>query len=233
MEVKNKVAVVTGVSKGIGKATVEKLLENGARVAGWGKTQPDYEHENFRFYPADTGDRQSVEKAFDQTQKDLGDEIHILVNNAGLGYFGYIEELAPEKWHELFNINVHGIFYATRLIVPLMKKQKSGHIINISSIAGTQGIPQGSAYSGSKFAVRGISDCLFRELRDWGIKVSCVFPGSTQTDFFKNAPGIDAHRYMMQPTDVANQLLRLIKTSGNFLINEIVFRPLQPKGPQK
>lgn len=231
MDLNNKLAVVTGVSRGIGKSVVEQLLAKGARVAGWGRTEPDIEHENFGFYKADVRNFESLEGAYNLTKRDFKDTPDIVINNAGLGYFGYIEDYTLEQWHELFETNVNSIFYTSKLILPEMKEKNKGHVINVASVAAMQGNPQGSAYHGTKFAVRGISDSLFKELRDFGIKVSCVFPGSTKTDFFQNAPGVDAHDYMMKPEEVAEQMINLLETNDNFLVNEVAFRPLQPKGP--
>lgn len=231
MDLNEQLAVVTGVSKGIGKCVVEQLLEKGAKVAGWGRTEPDIDHENFRFYHADVRNYESLEGAYKLTERDFGNAPSIMINNAGLGYFGYIEDYTIEQWHELFETNVNSIFYTSKLVVPGMKEKNKGHIINVASVAALQGNPQGSAYHGTKFAVRGISDSLFKELRDFGIKVSCVFPGSTKTDFFQNAPGVDAHDYMMKPEEVAEQMVNLLETNDNFLVNEVAFRPLQPKGP--
>ena len=234
MELKDQLAIVTGVSRGIGYHTVKQLLEKGAKVAGWGRNAPDgIDDENFKFYKADVRDYSSLEGAYNLTKRDFNDTPAVLVNNAGLGGFKPVEEFTLEEWHKLFETNVNGVFYCTKLAVPDMKSKERGHIINIASIAGLQGQPYGTAYNGTKYAVRGISDCLFKELRDFGIKVSCVFPGSTKTDFFENAPGVEAHDYMMRPEDVALEIIRLLETHGNFLISEMTFRPLQPKGPQK
>ena len=229
MQLKGKNVIVTGVSKGIGKEVVLQLLEKGAHVAGWGMTQPDYTHDNFHFFSCNIRDVNSVNDAFAQTQSKLGPAVHALINNAGLGYFGYLEDLSLERLHEVFEVNVYGIFYTCRNIIPVMKRQGSGHIINISSIAGLEGMQQVAAYSGAKHAVRGITDSLYKELRDFGIKVTGVYPGSTQTDFFNNAEGINAHDRMMHPREVAAQLIWCLETSDNFLINSMEFRPLQPK----
>ena len=91
---------------------------------------------------------------------------------------------------------------------------------------------QTAAYCGSKHAVRGISESLYKELRDFGIKVTCVYPGSTKTDFFRNSPVIKPHDNMLMPEEVALQIIRALETSDNFLISDIEFRPLQPK-PRK
>jgi short-subunit dehydrogenase len=131
------------------------------------------------------------------------------------------------------NTNLNGVFYMTRHIVPLMKKNPEiCHIINISSIAGLLGNPQISGYNASKFAVRGFSEALFKELRYDGIKVSCMFPGSIATDFFETANAGDTHPNMMMPADVASTLVHLLETPDNYLINEVTLRPLNPKPPK-
>ena len=105
-----------------------------------------------------------------------------------------------------------------------------GHIVNIASIAGTTGISGMSAYCGSKFAVRGISQSMYKELRDFGIKVSCVLPGSVQTNFFDDIDGMEAHEHMMRAEDIAESIIHLLKTSGNYHPVELEVRPLRPKG---
>lgn len=232
MDLKDKVAIVTGASRGIGRSVIEQLLAKGAKVAGWGKTEPEFSHPNFTFCKADVRELEQVEAAFAETRNAFGEEVHILINNAGLGYFGYFEEMAPEQFYELYEVNVYGIFHVCRSVIPQMKKQQYGHIINLSSIAGLEGMPQVGAYCGAKHAVRGITDSLFRELRDFGIKVTAVYPGSVKTDFFDNSPGIKAHDMMMKPEEVATQIIRALETSDNFNINSLEFRPLQVK-PKK
>ncbi|MGZ5244915.1 MAG: SDR family oxidoreductase [Bacteroidia bacterium] len=232
MELKDKTIIVTGVSKGIGKETVLQLLDKGAKVSGWGKNEPEYNHENFKFIAVNIRSLEEVEKAFKETQQHFGEEIHGLINNAGLGYFGFLEDMAPEQFYEIFEVNVYGLYYACKNVIPQMKKQQYGHIVNIVSIAGLDGQAQVSAYCGAKHAARGITESMYKELREFGIKVTGVYPGSTQTNFFDNAAGIDAHDNMMSPKEVATQIIRAMETSDNFLINAIEFRPLQPK-PKK
>jgi NAD(P)-dependent dehydrogenase (short-subunit alcohol dehydrogenase family) len=229
MEISNRVFVITGISKGIGKSLARQILARGGKVAGWGNTEPDYTDANLFFVKTNVRDRENVVQAFDATQKHFGGEVHGLINNAGLGYFGYFDEMPPEQFEEIFEVNVYGTYHTCRVVVPQMKKQQYGHVINISSIAGLEGQAQGAAYCGAKHAVRGITDSMFRELRDFGIKVTGVYPGSTNTNFFDNAPGIKAHPGMMDPEEVAAQIVRAIETSDNFLVNTLEFRPLQPK----
>lgn len=229
MELKGKIAIVTGVSKGIGKQIVLQLLEKGAKVAGWGRQAPDYQNENFLFIKTDVRKGHSVKEAFNKTIQHFGNEINILVNNAGLGYFTYFEEMPEDQFIEIMEANVYSVYYTCREILPIMKQQQSGHVINLSSIAGLDAVKQGAAYSGAKHAVRGITESLFRELRDFGVKVTGIYPGSTNTNFFDNASGIKANDNMMSAKEVAEQIIRVLETSDNFVINSVVFRPLQIK----
>jgi len=114
-----------------------------------------------------------------------------------------------------------------------MKQNRStNHIINIGSIAGKVSNPQLSGYNASKFGLTGFSESLMKEVRYDKIKVTCLFPGSTATNFFKNTGGSEAHANMLQPEDVADTLIHVLETPDNFLINEVVMRPLNPKPPE-
>ena len=137
--------------------------------------------------------------------------------------------LVPVSDYEIFEVNVFGIFHTCRQIIPVMKEQKSGHIINISSTAGLESMPMVGAYCGSKHAVRAMSETMFKELREYGVKVTTVFPGSVKTDFFRNSPGIKPHDNMMSAEEVAEQIIFQLESSSNFVCNEIVFRPLIAK----
>lgn len=239
MEIKNKIAIVTGASSGIGVEFSRKLVDGGATVYGLarsiGKLHKLREMLGDLFIPVemDITDHEKVSRWAEDTFNE-GHAPDILINNAGLGYFGPVEELSLEEWETMMNVNVNGIFYLTRRIVPLMKASGThSHIINISSVAGLLGNPNISGYNATKFAVRGFSEALFKELRYDKIKVSCMFPGSISTSFFDNADGSDTHENMMQAADVADTLMHLLKTPDNFLINEITMRPLNPKNPNE
>lgn len=233
MELKNKVAIVTGSSKGIGLSTVQTLLDNGVKVAGWSRSKTVVDHANFINIQVDIRDIESVEKAYHQTISHFDDDVHILINNAGLGYAGLFEELKLEEWQSMFDTNVNGIFYASRMVIPQMKKIEEGHIINISSIAGNTGIENLSGYCATKFAVRGLSQSLYKEVRDYGIKVTCIYPGSVQTNFFDEIDSINANENMMKPSDIASTILHCLASSPNYHHVDIEVRPLQPKGKVK
>lgn len=236
MEIKNKTAIVTGASSGIGTEFSRKLTESGATVYGLARSldrlQKIREKLGDSFVPVkmDITDLEKITTWTDETFSE--DHVpDILINNAGLGYFGPIEELTTEEWETMINVNVNGIFYLTRRIVPYMKSSRNhSHIINIASIAGLLGNPNLTGYNASKFAVRGFSEALFKELRYDKIKVTCMFPGSIATSFFDNTDS-HTHENMMQPQDVADTLMHILKTPDNMLINEITMRPLNPKNP--
>lgn len=230
MELSNKVAIITGSSKGIGLATTNLLLQNGIKVAGWSRSETKISHPNFRNIQVDVSDLDSVEKGYKETISHFGNDVQILINNAGLGYSSLFEDTKVEDWKQMFDTNVHGIFYTTRLAIPQMKKLQEGHIINISSIAGNTGIQTLSGYCATKFAVRGLSQALYKEVRNDGIKVTCIYPGSVQTNFFDDFDGISAHENMMQPEDIASTVLHCLASSPNYHHVDIEVRPLRPKG---
>ncbi|MFA6261578.1 MAG: SDR family NAD(P)-dependent oxidoreductase [Bacteroidia bacterium] len=231
MLLQNKTAVVTGISKGIGYSVCKQLLGHGVQVYGLGRNNNDIQHPSFTFIPCDVRNWEMVQQAFGSIlQKHAA--IDILVNNAGLGYFGFLEEMPLEQWHEMYETNVNGIFYCCKMALPGMKKQQYGHIVNISSTAALEGMPQVSGYCGSKWAVKGISESLFREVRDFRIKVTCVYPGSVKTDFFRNSPSVQPHDYMLMPDEVALTIIQALQMPDNFHTVNLEIRPLQPKGPK-
>ena len=150
----------------------------------------------------------------------------ILVNNAGRGSFGKIDELSSEEWLGMINTNLKGLYYITSQVTSLMKKKKEvSHIVNIGSILGKIGRAEGAAYCTTKFGVQGFSEALFKELRSYNIKVTCVNPGSIETDFFESS-GIKPHQNMLQPKEVANTLVHILETPDNMLINELTIKTI-------
>jgi len=230
MDLSGKVAVVTGASKGIGRATVEALLARGAVVAGWGRAAPDgLAHERFHFFECDVRDEHAVTTAYANTVRKLGPNVHVLVNNAGLGVAGPVDGFSTDDWKRMFDTNVHGTFYCARAVLPQMKRQQLGHIVNIASTAGTTGIENMAGYCATKFAVRGFSQSLFKEVRNDGIKVTCLYPGSTQTHFFDHIAGTEANDSMMKPEDIASVIIYSLETPPNFHVVDVEMRPLRPK----
>lgn len=230
MTVRDQLAIVTGSSKGIGMATCMALLGEGCRVAGWSRSHTSINHPNFRDYTVDVGDSYSVDEAFRKTVNDFEGEPSILINNAGLGFEYKLEELPSEKWKEMFSTNVDGIFFCTRLVLSRMKELGKGHIVNISSVAGLTGIPGMSAYCATKYAVRGLSHALYKEVRKFGVKVTCIYPGSVNTHFFDEIPSVQASDEMMSPEDIASTILHCLNSPDNYHHVDIEIRPMKGKG---
>lgn len=230
MDLKGRKAIVTGCSKGIGLAIVKELLKKNVKVVGWSRSTPPVEHENFHFIKTDVGQWEEVVESFSDARRTLGDDISIVVHNAGLGFQGPIEDLSPEQWHQMFNTNVHSIFYLNKLVIPLLKGQDESHIINIASIAGTNGVETMAGYCATKHAVVGMSHSLFKELRQWGIKVTNVMPGSVNTNFFDGIAAVEANENMMRPVDIATSVIQTLETHPNYLVADLEVRPLRPKG---
>jgi NADP-dependent 3-hydroxy acid dehydrogenase YdfG len=234
MKLKGSTAIITGVSRGLGAAIAVALGKEGVAVYGLARSV-DALHYNQKKYgdsfipvQLDITDRQAVENWIGET---FSDEMapDILINNAGAGYFDKVDELPVEKWHRMLDTNLSGMFYLTRCIVPLMKqKETSSYIINIGSILGTMSHPEMSAYSATKFGTLGFSEGLFKELRYDRIKVSCINPGSIETDFFGES-GIQKHSNMLQPKDIAETVVYMLQTPDNMLISDLTIRPLNPK----
>jgi len=233
MDLKGKVAIVTGVSKGIGRATALRLLDEGIKVAGWSRSNTDISHADFEFISVDVSDNAAVKEAYKQTIENFGDQVSILINNAGVGYDGLIEEMQADDWIKMFDVNVHGVFFCSQVVIPNMKKKGEGNIINIASIAGTTGTERLAGYCGTKFAVRGISQAMYKELRDYGVKVSVINPGSVNTPFFDNISSVSVNDNMIKPEWIADSIVYVLKTPENYHPVELEVRPLMPKGRKK
>lgn len=238
MDIDSKTAIVTGASSGIGVAFSRALLEKGAEVYGLARSEDklakvrDELGENFHPVTMDVTNAEAIEQWVDKTfDKDhLPD---ILVNNAGVAAFAQVEELNIDDWDAMIDTNLSGVFYLTRCIVPLMKNNPDHcHIVNIASIAGLLGNPDLTGYNASKFGVRGFTEALFKEVRYDGIKVTGFYPGSIATEFFEKV-GSDTHPNMMKPHEVADIFINVLETPDNFLINQVVMRPLNPKPPEE
>lgn len=234
MDLRGKTAIITGASRGLGKAIAEALVEKGAKVFGLARTKEDLEkiQRNLgdKFIPvvldltAEDDLNAWINKTF--SEQNFPD---ILINNAGVGYFQKVDELSSEKWQQMMNINLNAVFYLSRAVVPLMKKKDTySHIINIGSIVGKITGSEKSGYSATKFAIQGFSEALFKELRGFKIKVSVINPGSIETDFFETS-GIETNPSMLQAKEVAATVLHVLETPDNVLIDELTMRPLIPK----
>ena len=237
MKLKNKTAVLTGVSSGLGKAITQTLIDKEVIVYGLARNSDALtlmkENLGESFHPVrmDITDADAVKNWVEKTFS-LENIPDILINNAGAGSFNKIDETEEEEWLKMINTNLNGMFYITKAISALMKKTKeSSHILNIGSILGITARPEGAAYCTSKFGVSGFTESLFKELRFFNIKVTALNPGSIETGFFKSS-GIKAHKNMLNPKDLANTITHILEMPDNMLVNEITIRPLNPSKPK-
>ena len=227
-----QVAVVTGAGRGIGAAIARKLGTMGAAVLVSGRTPAPLDQTVRTIVEAghraeavtcDVTARASVEALAEQVERTFG-RVDILVNNAGIGGFSTpLHQLPFEDWDRILNTNLRGVFYMIHALAPLMIKGKSGHIINISSLAGKNALPNGAAYAASKWGLNGLSYSVAEELRSHNIRVAVICPGSTNTELSPHA-GKSASR-MLQPDDVAHVVEMLVTQAPQSFASEVLLRP--------
>ncbi len=235
----NKVAIITGGTRGIGFATAKKFLENGAKVVIFGtKVQSVNEaveklktlnnkYDVIGFYPNLTCESE-IKNIFEEIEKKYG-KIDILVNNAGISSKTKIEEYTEEEYDQISNLNIKAVFTCSKLVIPYLKKTK-GVILNTSSMVSIYGQTAGVMYPASKFAVNGITKSLSRELAPYGIRVNAIAPGIIETDMVKNLPKEIIEPLIKTiplgrigtPEDIANGFLFLASDLASYVTGEIL-----------
>jgi uncharacterized protein len=225
-KLKRKCVVITGASGGIGKEIAERCAQQGARVVLLARSLGKLEELSSELkrkygtevyvYELDVSDIGKVKKVFTTIIEQVG-RIDVLVNNAGYGTFKKVDETSPEDISAMFQVNVMGLMACTKMVIPSMKAQGSGHIINVASMAGKIATPKSTLYSATKFAVIGYSNALRLELLQDGIYVTTVNPGPVQTDFFNIADEGGSYvknveKFMLQPGYVADKIVAAMLT---------------------
>jgi len=229
-----QVAIVTGAGRGIGAAIARKLATLGATAVLLGRTQATLDGTarsildaggKAEVIPCDVTLLHQLEYAATRVDSTFG-RADILVNNAGVGGFtDALHNLQPDDWDRILNTNLRGVYYAIRSFAPLMIRGYSGHIINISSLAGKNALPNGAAYAASKWGLNGLSYSVAEELRGHNIRVSVVCPGSTETELSPHAGKNPAK--MLQPDDIAHAVAMLVTQAPQSFVSEILMRPTQ------
>ena len=228
-----KAALVTGASRGIGRAIASRLGRMGASVAICARNRAAVEQaaaalreQGMRSLPivADVTRTDDIERMIEQVGSEFG-EIEILVNNAGVGVFGPFYERSEADWDAVLGTNLKAVFLTSRMVAPRMIRRGRGHIINISSLASKSAFPGGAVYCASKWGLMGLSACMAEDLRAHGIRVSVICPGSVATEFSSHA-GRDK-RTLLQPEDVAHAVAMLVTQSEGSFISEVDVRPLR------
>jgi NAD(P)-dependent dehydrogenase (short-subunit alcohol dehydrogenase family) len=229
-----QIALVTGAGRGIGAAIACKLSSLGAHSILCGRSRAALDHTAAAIQKSghqgaviecDVTDPLSVESLAERVEHTFG-RLDVLVNNAGImGPQGPLHQLPPETWDAIFNTNLRGVYYMIRSLAPLMIRARSGHIINISSLAGKNALPNGAAYAASKWGLNGLSYSLAEELRVHNIRVSVICPGSVHTEFSPHE-GKNAEK-MLQACDVAHAVEMLVTQAPQSFVSEILLRPTQ------
>ena len=231
-KLQGQVAVITGAGRGIGAAIARKLAAMGATAVLCGRTRRPLDTTvaainksggKAEAIECDVSDLGSVDALAQRVESKFG-RIDVLVNNAGIGSFsGPLHELKPEAWDTVLNTNLRGVYYCIRGFAPMMIRAKAGHIINVSSLAGKNALPNGAAYAASKWGLNGLSYSVAEELRTHNIRVSVICPGSTNTDL---SPHVGKNmEKMLQPDDVAHVVEMLMSQAPQSFVSEVLLRP--------
>jgi 3-oxoacyl-[acyl-carrier protein] reductase len=229
-------AIVTGGSKGIGRAIAAALIREGVSVCISARNQSEIDAaveelnrdgagKAFGFV-CDVREYDQVKALIDHTVTELGG-VDILVNNAGIGLFETVAETSPEEFRAVLETNLFGVFYCCHEAIPEMKRRGGGYIINISSLAGANPHPRMAAYNASKFGLNGFSEALMQEVRHDNIKVSYLMPGSVNTEFGGDSPS-NEKSWQLTPEDIARVVVDLLHHDDRALPSRVEIRPSKP-----
>ena len=226
-----QVALITGASRGIGFAIARRLGRMGARVSICGRDQAKLDQSASRLRSegietlavlADVARGDQISSLVHRTQQEFG-PIDILVNNAGIGLFGPFHEFGEADWNRVMDTNLKSVFLVSRAVAPEMIRRQTGHIINISSLAGKNTFANGAIYCASKWGLMGLSGSMAEDLRGYGIRVSAICPGSVATEFA--GQGGKNPSKMLQPNDIAHAVAALVTQAEGSFISELHIRP--------
>lgn len=236
---KDEIAIVTGSSRGIGKEIAIKLAEQGMKLTIVGSSSQIVEtadelrkmgYANVLPVQADVSKEEDMVAVVDKTIETYG-SVDLLVNNAGVGFFKLTEEVSLDEWKKVFEVNVQGVFLATKAVLPHMKSQKSGTIITISSDVARYTIPNGAAYTASKYAVQGFSGSVAQEVREYGIRVGTINPGMVDTYFAESTQGLPEKKDWLKVGDIANAVVYMASAPKYMMIDEIILHPFAQQYP--
>jgi NAD(P)-dependent dehydrogenase (short-subunit alcohol dehydrogenase family) len=230
-----KNAIVTGATRGIGRAITEALLRHGAAVAICGRSENSVQQAVAELgqstggrivgQAADVGRAEQVAAFFDFVDRNLG-ELDILVNNAGIGVFRPAAELSLEDWQQTIETNLSGPFYCSREALSRFRRRGGGFIINISSLAGRHPVAGGGAYNASKFGLIGLSEATMLDHRYEGVRVCYIMPGSVDTEFASRS---QAAEWKIAPEDIAEVVLLVLRMPERTLVSRVEIRPAKPQ----
>ncbi len=230
----NKSVVITGASRGIGRAVALAMKSNGARLALFARTatelstlQKEIETNGTEalIFVGDISNESFVKESITQALQQFGG-IDILINNAGMGIFKPTEDITIEEWNQVFDSNTKGTFLMSKAVIPIMKKQSAGHIINIASDVAKRVFAGGSLYCASKYAQDAFSMAIRKELRPHKVKVSVVYSGLVDSHFHAEPEGDSSHHDWLKNEDMANAIVYIASQPAHVVIDELMIHPI-------
>jgi NADP-dependent 3-hydroxy acid dehydrogenase YdfG len=234
----DKVVLVTGASRGIGRAIALKFAENNFQTVITGRDTKRLKEtadliqalnkKPAKLIAAELRDTHDTSRLIGSTLQNFG-RLDVLINNAGVLHIKPFLEITSDELEESVQTNFMAVFQLTQRVLPEMLKQGGGTIVNIASIAGKVGFPGGTAYSATKFALRGFAQSLMHEVRDKGVRIITVFPGSVNTDMLNNNPISASPSTALLPSDVAHVVFAAVTADPRATVSEIEIRPSIPK----
>lgn len=238
-DIKNKVVIITGASSGLGEATARRLAKNGAKLMLAARREErlkelvsDIEKDGgtAKYQVTDVTDNSQVEALAEATHEAYG-SIDVLVNNAGLMPLSPLDQVKVDEWDKMIDVNIKGVLYAIAAVLPIMRQQKSGHIINLSSVAGHKVFPAGTVYCATKFAVKAISEGIRLE-SNGEIRSTNISPGAVETELTntisdsETAKGVNQlYSIAIDADAIARAITYAIEQPGDFDVNEMIIRP--------
>jgi len=233
MDLKDKVAYITGGSKGIGLEVARNLLAHGMKVAISGRTYADVEksgnslkaNTNVLALESDVTNLDDENKAVAQIINKWG-KLNVVIANAGVGHFAPIDQLTQGQWNQMIDTNLTGVFHTIKATVEHLKLSK-GYYMTLASLAGTNFFAKGAGYNATKFGLVGFTQAVMLDLRKYGIKVTTIMPGSVSTNFNNNTPS-DKDAWKIQPEDIGKLVIDLLTMHPRTLPSKIEVRPTRP-----
>jgi NAD(P)-dependent dehydrogenase (short-subunit alcohol dehydrogenase family) len=239
MNLEGKTAIITGGTRGIGFAIARGLISRGCTAAVTGRNRPNVDHALNELRNSTPGARVfgllCDVRDYDQVKATVSEAVRlmggldVLINNAGVGLFSNVADMPVADWRATIETNLSGVFYCCHEAIPHLKQRGGGYIINIGSLAGKNAFASGAAYNASKFGLIGFSEALMQEVRYDHVRVSCVMPGSVNTEFGRSGASDAQTTWKLWPEDVAEVVVNLLEMEPRALASIVELRPAEPR----